>query len=165
MRSGLDLIIRMVAMLLTLIWATSVFAQSSPTLNTYLPQVQQLQQAGRWQDLEPLARQAMAQLQARSGSDSPDVIQASGWLAMALKGQGRAAEAEAVVRHALQISVKTSGPNSLQTASIESGLANTLELEQRYSDAEPLMRHALQSTEAALGPDHLEVAYGLRRLA
>ena len=109
-----------VGLLGALIFAVPSFPQAAPSqFDSYQPQFEQLNQSGRWQDMERLARQVVSL--AQSGRPA-DVVRADAWLIRALKAQGRFADAEAVARDALSLSVKTSGPDAADSLNVEASL-------------------------------------------
>jgi len=152
-----------VGLLLLFIVAAPSFAQSAHSpFDSYEPQFEQLNQTGRWQDLERLARQ-VASL-AQSGSPV-DVVRADAWLIRALKAQGRFADAEAVAREALNLSRKTAGTDTADSLNVEASLGDLLLLERRPADAEPVLRDTLRGFEKLYGPESMPVAEMLAYLA
>jgi tetratricopeptide (TPR) repeat protein len=145
-----------VGMLLVLIFAAPSFPQSAHSqFDSYEPQFEQLNQAGRWQDLERLARQVVSL--AQSGPPV-DLVRADAWLIRALKAQGRFADAEAIARDAFNLSRKTAGPDAADSLNIEASLGDLLQLEHRPADAEPVLRDTLRGFEKLYGPESMPVA-------
>jgi hypothetical protein len=114
---------------------------------------------------EPLLRQCLRVLEARSGRDSPGVAEVLNDLALLLQDTNRRSEAEPLYRRALAIDERTHGPVHPDVAIRLHNLALLLRDTNRLSQAEPLYRRALAVLEKSLGPEHSDVATDLGSLA
>lgn len=156
-----------VAMLLALPWGGTGFAQSpqAASFNSYLPELQRLQQKGDAAGVERAARKAQIELQSKLGPDSTEVAGAITWVGIALHAQNRNSEAEPLLRRALAIREKALGPHDLDVAVSLNNLAQVLLPSGHFSEVEPLMRRALAIDEAALGPKKPLIARDLNNLS
>ncbi len=141
-------------------------AAQQPSFNdTYVAELQRLQQAQDWTHLEQVARQALSAMETQFGADSSSVAAAAGWLANALVAQRRYAEAEPVARRSLTVNEKALGPDAGNTGISLDTLAVILKDEGHVADAEPLARRALAISEATNGPEAPGTAHCLDGLA
>ena len=141
-------------------------AAQQPSFNdTYVPELQRLQQAQDWTRLEQAARQALSAMETQFGAESPSVAAAAGWLANALVVQRRYAEAEPVARRSLAVNEKALGPDAGNTGISLDTLAVILKDEGHVAEAEPLARRALAISEATNGPEAPGTAHYLDGLA
>jgi CHAT domain-containing protein/tetratricopeptide (TPR) repeat protein len=143
-------------------WARPGAARAS--MDTYLPELQRLQQKGDLPGMERVARQAVSELQAQLGPKSPEVSKALRWLSGVLHSEGRDAEAESLVRRALAIDEAVLGASAV-TAMDLNGVADLLWEQKHYAEAEPFARRALAMRETTLGPEHPETAASANNLA
>ncbi len=167
MTKPLLLVTTAVLIVLALPLAGVGFAQSPQiaSFNSYMPELQRLQQNGDAAGVERVARKAQIELQSKLGPDSTEVANAITWVGIALHAQSRNAEAEPVLRRALAIRQKALGPQHLDVAVSLNNLAQVLLPLRRFSEAEPLMRRALAIDEAALGPNDPLIARDLNNLS
>jgi tetratricopeptide (TPR) repeat protein len=124
-----------------------------------------LHQTGRYDDAEPLYRQALEITERTLGPDHPDYATRLNNLAGLLQDTARYDAAEPLYRQALEIREKTLGLDHPDYAIRLNNLAELLRVTGRYDAAEPLYRQALEITEKTLGPDHPAYAIRLNNLA
>jgi tetratricopeptide (TPR) repeat protein len=124
-----------------------------------------LQERARYQEAEPLYRQALAIREMQLGPDHPDTASSLNNLATLYDDQGKYTEAEPLDRRALAICEKQLGPDHPYTASSLNNLAYLYNAQGKYTEAEPLYRRALAICEKQLGPDHPYTASSLNNLA
>ena len=113
-----------------------------------------LEQAGRYEEAEPLYRQALKIDEATLGLDHPAYATRLNNLAALLEATGRYEEAEPLYRQALEIDEATLGRDHPDYATRLNNLAVSYAYMKRYAEAEPLMVQALQITQARLGAEH-----------
>jgi hypothetical protein len=113
-------------------------------------ELQPLEQAERWADLERSARELATRLQARLGAAAPEVARAANCVIVALKAQNRSGEAQAIAQHQIYAATVLTGAHSIDTIMAEGSLSDSLLALHRPADAEALLRAALKSHEAAL---------------
>ena len=113
--------------------------------------VQQAYQAGRFDEAEALATQALALAESRFGRDHPATVASLNNLALVYSMQGHYAQAEPLFARALETNERTLGPNEVVTLISVRNLADLYFSEGRFSEAEPLYLRALSGRERALG--------------
>jgi CHAT domain-containing protein/Tfp pilus assembly protein PilF len=133
------------------------------SINTYRPQLQQLQNKADWVGMEKLARQALDDLKLH-GSGA-DVQAAALFLGTALRQQHHDQEAEPLYRSLLASDEKVLGPYDPITGTALTGLGLVLTDEARYAEAEPLLKRSLVIFETAFGRFSADVAMALNNLA
>ncbi|MEM6783578.1 MAG: tetratricopeptide repeat protein, partial [Bacteroidota bacterium] len=121
--------------------------------------------AGRYAEAVPLAREALAILEAALGPDHPDVALSLNNLAFLLRATGDYAGARPLLERALAIRETALGPGHPRVATSLNNLAGLLEATGDYVGARPLYERALAIRETALGPGHPRVATSLNNLA
>ena len=124
-----------------------------------------LRATGRYDEAEPLYREAMQITGAALGKDHPDYAANLNNLAGLLRATGRTDAAEPLMREAMQITGAALGKDHPDYAANLNNLAGLLRATGRTDAAEPLMREAMQITGAALGKDHPDYAANLNNLA
>ena len=124
-----------------------------------------LRATGRYDEAEPLYREAMQITGAALGKDHPDYAANLNNLAGLLRATGRTDEAEPLMREAMQITGAALGKDHPTYAANLNNLAALLEATGRYDEAEPLYREAMQITGTAVGKDHPTYAASLNNLA
>jgi tetratricopeptide (TPR) repeat protein len=114
---------------------------------------------GRYDEAEPLYREALERRRAVLGPIHPDTLTSLNNLAFLYEDRGRSREAELLYREALLARRKILGPQHHDTLVSLNNLAAFYFGQRRYSEAEPLYREALQSSEVlGLGhPDRLKM--------
>jgi tetratricopeptide (TPR) repeat protein len=118
-----------------------------------------------YRDAEPLARRAVAVLEATFGKKHPNVAASLSNLAHLLHYTNRMAEAEPVIRRALAIDESFYGLDHPKVAIRLNNLATLLLATNRLAEAEPLMRRVVDIIEASYGNEHHDVATALNNLA
>jgi tetratricopeptide (TPR) repeat protein len=113
----------------------------------------ELYQAGKYAEAEPLYKRALEIREKALGPDHPDVAQSLNGLAELYRAQGRYAEAEPLFKRALAIFEKALGPDHPDVAQSLNGLAELYRAQGRSAEAEPFFKRALAIFEKALGPD------------
>ena len=124
-----------------------------------------LQATNRFEEAEPMMRQALAINEAAFVNQHPKVATNLNNLALLLKGTNRIDEAEPLMRQALAIDEAAFGNQHPEVATDLNNLALLLKDTNRIDEAEPLMRKALAIDEAAFGNQHPNVARNLNNLA
>ena len=120
---------------------------------------------GRYQEAEPLLKEALAIRRKRLGNDHPSVAQSLNNLAVLYYETGRYQEAEPLYKEALAIYRKLFGNDHPDVARSLNNLAVLYKATGRYQEAEPLYKEALAIYRKTLGNDHPLVAQSLNNLA
>ncbi len=123
-----------------------------------------LKSMGRYDEAEPLFRQALEIDKTTIGETHPDYATRLNNLASLLKNVGRYDEAEPLYRQALEIRKAALGETHPDYAQSLNNLAVLYYDMKRYADAEPLMAEALRIFEATLPPEHPSIAASRRDL-
>ncbi|SMX27674.1 photosystem I assembly protein Ycf3 [Pelagimonas phthalicica] len=124
-----------------------------------------LETMGRYDEAEPLYRQALQIGKETLGKSHPNYAIRLNNLAELLRNAGRYDEAEPLYRQALQIAKETLGENHPNYAIALNNLAGLLGSTGRYEEAEPLYLQALQIDKETLGKNHPGYAIHLNNLA
>ncbi|MEM9098492.1 MAG: tetratricopeptide repeat protein [Pseudomonadota bacterium] len=120
---------------------------------------------GRFEEAEPLFRQALEIDNATIGEGHPDYARDLNNLALLLKDMDRFEEAEPLFREALETGKATLGEGHPAYAIRLNNLANLLRDMGRFEEAEPLFRQALEIDKATIGEGHPDYATHLNNLA
>ncbi|QJB70049.1 CHAT domain-containing tetratricopeptide repeat protein [Parasphingorhabdus halotolerans] len=120
---------------------------------------------GRPQEAEPLARQSIATWNAAKGSDHPETNLAVANLATILLAQNRAEEAEQYFVRVLDRNRAQFGDAHIWSARHSSNLAIAKTRQGKYLSAAPDMRNAVAWAGAALGEDHADLGLYYSNLA
>jgi Tetratricopeptide repeat. len=113
-----------------------------------------LDEQGKYQDAENVARAVVEVRVHVLGSEHPDTLRSRNLLANELWRQGKYAEAEADLRKLLKLQEKAIGPEHADTLSSRHRLANALDDQGKYAGAEAEYRQVLKLREKVLGPEH-----------
>jgi CHAT domain-containing protein/tetratricopeptide (TPR) repeat protein len=124
-----------------------------------------LDSTGRYDEAEPLFRQALEVRRAALGEGHPDFATSLNNLAFLLQATGRYDEAEPLFRRALEVRRAALGEDHPDFAQSLNNLAFLLQATGRYDEVEPLYRRALEVRRAALGEGHPDFAQSLNNLA
>ncbi len=124
-----------------------------------------LQDRARYEEAEPLYRQALSIFEQQLGPAHPDVASSLDGLALLYKDQGKYAEAEPLHQRALRIREQQLGSEHLDVAYSLNNLADLYTEQKKNVEAEPLYRRALSILEQQLGSEHPDVAAPLNNLA
>ena len=124
-----------------------------------------LHETNRFEEAEPLARQALAINEAAFGNHNLNVARDLNNLAYLLLDTNQFEEAEPLMRQALDIFVATLGSHHPTVAAGLDNLSRLLMETNRFEEAEPLIRRAIAIDEAAFGKHHPAVATRLNSLA
>ncbi|MCA8989318.1 MAG: tetratricopeptide repeat protein, partial [Planctomycetaceae bacterium] len=124
-----------------------------------------LKESARFQEAEPILRQAVELSQKVFGAGHPLVAVGLNNLAQLLQATNHLAEAEPLMRHALDIDEQAYGYEHPNVARDLHNLASLLQDTNRFTEAESLMRRALAIHEQAYGVEHPKTAISLSRLA
>ncbi len=124
-----------------------------------------LNATGRYDEAEPLYREAQGITEATLGTDNPAYATCLNNLAGLLHATDRFDEAEPLYREAIRIGEATLGKDHPDYATRLNNLAGLLRTTGRTDEAEPLYREAIQIDEATLGKDHPDYATRLNNLA
>jgi serine/threonine-protein kinase len=117
-----------------------------------------LGQAGRLDEAETTARQAVDLSEQAHGADHVDTAAALANLGMVLFDRGRAGEAEPILARSLAILERDLGGDHPNVARNVNALASANTALGNFAVAETLHRRALASFERRLGPEHPQVA-------
>ena len=120
---------------------------------------------GRYDEAEPLYRQAIKIGKKTIGEDHPDYATWLNNLAGLLRETGRYDEAEPLYRQAIKIDKKTLGEDHHDYAIRVNNLAELLRSTGRYDEAEPLYRQAIKIGKKTIGENHPNYATHLNNLA
>ena len=112
-----------------------------------------LRELGRYDEAEPLYREALAIDEAALGRRHVDTAVAMNNLAALLSPPAATGEAEPLMREALEIDREMLGPEHPEIATIEGNLAQVLLNSGRAPEAEALLRDTLAMERAAGSPD------------
>ncbi|MDB9314662.1 tetratricopeptide repeat protein, partial [Spirulina sp. CS-785/01] len=128
-------------------------------------QVEQLYQAGKYEEAIPLAERALEIRQQVLGEEHPSVATSLNNLAGLYSSQGRYTEAEPLYQQALEMRKRLLGEEHPHVASSLNNLAFLYRSQGRYTEAEPLYQQALEMRQRLLGEEHPDVATSLNNLA
>jgi tetratricopeptide (TPR) repeat protein len=120
---------------------------------------------GKYEQAEPLFKQALAIREQRLGVDHPDTATALDNLALLYYTQGKYGQAEPLFKQALAIREQRLGVDHPDTAESLNSLASLYLIQEKYEQAEPLFKQALAIREQRLGVDHSDTARSLNHLA
>lgn len=123
------------------------------------------QEAGRYQEAEPLYNRTLKIWEKQLGENHPNVAASLNNLAELYRETGRYQDAELLHNRALKIWEKQLGGNHPNVAVSLNNLAALYEEIGRYQDAESLFNRALKIREKQLGDNHPDVATSLNNLA
>lgn len=121
--------------------------------------------AGRYDEAEPMYRNALAVFVALLGERHPDAMDSLDGLAGNLNAQGRYAEAEPLLRKELRLQSEVLGERAPHALRAMSNLAANLDRQGRFGEAEPLARKSLQLRTETLGERHPDTLFTLTNLA
>ncbi|XRB16584.1 EF-hand domain-containing protein [Pseudoscourfieldia marina] len=124
-----------------------------------------LRQQGKYDDAEPLHREALDGRRRELGDAHPDTLMSINNLALLLDDQGKYADAESLYREALDGSRRDLGDADPRTLVFISNLATLLTQQGKYDDAEPLHREALDGRRRELGYAHPDTLMSINNLA
>jgi tetratricopeptide (TPR) repeat protein len=113
---------------------------------------------GRYDEAEPLYRDALAIRRDLLGKRDPDTAFVCHQLAINLGDQNRYTESETLFREALDIWRQTLGEGHPNTSSAYANLALVLDSRGRYAEAEPLCRAAIELARRSGGEFDLQAA-------
>ncbi|WP_013325063.1 tetratricopeptide repeat protein [Gloeothece verrucosa] len=120
---------------------------------------------GRYEQAEPLYKQALELRKRLLGDNHPDVASSLNNLAGLYYSQGRYEQAEPLYKQALELRKRLLGDNHPDVASSLNNLAGLYSSQGRYEEAEPLYKQALELRKRLLGDNHPDVASSLNNLA
>jgi tetratricopeptide (TPR) repeat protein len=120
---------------------------------------------GRYEEAEPLYRDALAMKKRLLGEAHPDVATSLNNLALLYDSQGRYEEAEPLYLDALAMKKRLLGEAHPDVATSLNNLALLYDSQGRYEEAEPLYLDALAMKKRLLGEAHPAVATSLNNLA
>jgi tetratricopeptide (TPR) repeat protein len=124
-----------------------------------------LRNLGKFAEVEPLMRRAMAVEERTFGPNHSNVATCLNNLAALLYDTNRVEEAEPLYRRALAINEQRFGADDPKVATCFNNLAQLLQATNRLEEAEALYRGALAIDEKGFGPNHGKVAVHLNNLA
>ena len=131
------------------------------TLNTL---AMELQAQGKYNEAEPLFREALAVQCATLGNRHPDTLTSINNLGLLMKHKGDLAAAEPLYREALEGRRATLGNRHQNTLSSINNLGVLLQDKGDLAAAEPLYREALEVRRATLGNRHPDTLNSIRNL-
>jgi CHAT domain-containing protein len=112
------------------------------------------QEQGRYDEAEPLYREALEGMREALGPRHPDTLVSLNNLAVVYDVQGRYGDAEPLYREALEGMREVRGSRHPDTVVSLNNLAFVYQTMGRYGEAEPLYLEALQTGREVLGPRH-----------
>ena len=146
--------------------AKSEFGEETSEVATALNEhATTLNATGRYDEAEPLYREAMRIAEITIGKAHPDYATHLNNLAGLLETTGRYDEAEPLYREAIRIDEITIGKEHPDYAIRLNNLAGLLRTTGRYDEAEPLYREAIRIDEITIGKAHPAYATSLNNLA
>ena len=104
---------------------------------------------GRSEELETIAKRALAIVTKTLGLNNPDTAKVIRKLGVAYDAQGRYADADAQFKRALEIATKAFGPDHRFIATVLLNQGQLFEHQRRYDDAEQAYKQALAINEKA----------------
>jgi len=134
-------------------WPTAAAAQDPGAIQQAVNQGQQLMQAGRAVEAEPLLRRAAEDAERLWGATSPDAGTLAILWADALHEAGRISEAEAAYRLALGRLERIREPGHPMIGLALNNLGLNLHAQGRYAEALPVLEHAVAIRMAVEGED------------
>ena len=130
-----------------------------------LAEVEQLRQAGKYDQGLPLAQQAVKQSEKIFGAEHLLAASSLNTLALLYQAKGDLVQAEPLFKRALAIREKALGPDHPDVAQSLNNLAGVYKDKGDFVPAEPLYQRSLAIWERTLGPDHPDVSNSLNNLA
>jgi tetratricopeptide (TPR) repeat protein len=124
-----------------------------------------LYERGRYTDVEPLFKRALAIRGIALGPEHPDTAASVNNMAVLYRAQGKYPNAEPLFERALAIWEKTLGPGHPYVATSLHNLGRLYRAQGKFAKAEPLYLRALAIRERVLGPKHPDVSPSLNDLA
>jgi len=119
----------------------------------------------RYEEAEPLFKQALEFRMKLFGSEHPDVISSINNLATSYYSQHRYEEAEPLFKQALELRMKLFGSEHPDVAIGINNLAALYRAQKRYEEAEPLLKQNLEIRMKLFGSEHPKVAMSMDNLA
>ncbi len=123
------------------------------------------QEEGRFEDAEPLAREALDGFRRAQGENHADTLTAKNNLAFLLHSLGRLDDAETLYRETLDRQRELLGEENRGTLSSKGNLAQLLMDEGRLEEAAPLVLETLAARQRVLGPDHPDTVTSVNNAA
>jgi serine/threonine protein kinase len=114
-----------------------------------------LQRQARFDEAEPLCRQAADGLARLLGLDHAITLEARSTLGTLLEKRGKEPEAESILRSVRQARLRREGADHPATLAAGSNLANLLIRQRKFHDAELLLRDVLPQLRRVCGEDHV----------
>ena len=124
-----------------------------------------LQTTKRFDEADPLLRQALEINKGAFGEQHPTVATGLSNVGQLLQDTNRFEEAEPLMRRALEIDTASFGERHPTVAIRLNNLGQLLKDTNRLEEADPLLRRALEINTASFGEHHPKVAAGLNNLA
>jgi tetratricopeptide (TPR) repeat protein/CHAT domain-containing protein len=148
-----------------LLSAATALAIDNPDVESLIPKVSALYNAGKYKDAVPIAEQILAYMENAFGPEDPLTAYSLTNLASLYTAMGDYAKAEPLYQRALQIREKALGPEHADTAVILNNLGELYYELGNYTKAEKFLRRSLQIREKTLGLEHSGTATSLNDLA
>lgn len=123
-----------------------------------------LQQAGRYEEAQPLAEEAVSMAEKHLGAEHMETARSLNNQAVGFQALGDLKGARACLTRALAIEEKARGPESPRLVKYLCNLAGVLHAMHEDAGARPLFERALAIEEKRLGPDHLDLVTLLQDL-
>ena len=140
-------------------------AQDDSDVRGMVQQLEQLRDAGKYQEAVPIAEKVMKYCEKKYGPEHPEVADSLNDLASLYGPMGQQAKAVPLYERALKIREKALGHEHPYVAIILNNLAETYREMGDYAKAEPLYKRAVKIFETKLGPTHQNTAACLSNLA
>jgi tetratricopeptide (TPR) repeat protein len=129
---------------------SSAPAQTDSDVRDMIHQIDQLRDAGKFQEAVPIAEKVLKYCERNDGPDHPETADSLNDLASLYAGMGNYAKAVPLYERALKIREKALGKDHPYTAVILNNLAEAYRQNGDYAKAEPLYKRAIKIFEDKL---------------
>src|SRR4030095_7189829 len=136
------------------VFINSAPAQTDSEVRDMVQQIDQLRDAGKFQEAVPIAEKVLKYCEKHDGPDHPETADSLNDLASLYAGMGNYAKAVPLYERALKIREKALGKDHPYTAVLLNNLAETYRENADYAKAEPLYKRAIKIFEDKLGKTH-----------
>src|SRR5204862_392601 len=147
------------------VFITSAPAQTDSEVRDMVQQIDQLRDAGEFQEAVPIAQKVLKYCGKHDGPDHPETGDSLNDLASLSEGMGKYAKAIPLYERALKIREKVLGKEHQYTAIILNNLAEAYRESVDFAKAETLSKRALDTREKLFGPDHRATGESINNLA
>jgi serine/threonine protein kinase len=120
--------------------------------------------AGKWEEIEAVSMEALAEARKSPGTEFPEIAYFLGGLVSTKLVQSKQAEAETIARESLAMRLRLIGPQHLETAWGYYILAAALRAQRKFTEALQADQQALTLMRKLLPPEHKSIAQALAAL-